>query len=207
LKEQTLNSEGIREQASNVQVVEKGKLFRKSGRRILTLTVILGLPLMALGQNAEPQQTQGQTNETQTTAPAKGKKTQPAQEQEATKPQAKPETGTNMRGQTNVKGRAPDVSKNEPGARSSTSQTNVTGTNQTTTVNKQEFRSRHNEVFSLGRHPKEFFVQRFGASHFRLIGNTYFVFVDGCWVAVDVDGFVYTERVICAGDPDFVEID
>jgi hypothetical protein len=205
LKEQTLNSEGIREQASNVQVVEKGKLFRKSGRRILTLTVILGLPLMALGQNAEPQQTQGQTNETQTTAPAKGKKMPPAQEQ--SKPQAKPETGTNVGGQTKIKGRAPDVNKNEPGARSSTSQTNVTGTNQTTTVNKQEFRSRHNEVFSLGRHPKEFFVQRFGASHFRLIGNTYFVFVDGCWVAVDVDGFVYAERMICVGDPDFIEVD
>ena len=167
--------------------------------RILTLTVILGLPLMALGQNAEPQQTQGQTNETQTTAPAKGKKMVPGQEQEATKSQTKPETATNMRGQPNVKGRAPDVNRNEPGTRSST--------NQTTTVNKQEFRSRHSEVFSLGRHPKEFFVQRFGASHFRLIGNTYFVFVDGCWVAVDVDGFVYTERVICAGDPDFVEID
>ena len=34
------------------------------------------------------------------------------------------------------------------------------------------------------------------------IGNTYFVYVDGCWVAVDVDGFTYTERVICTGDPD-----
>jgi hypothetical protein len=177
--------------------------------RILTMTVILGLPLMALGQTAEPQQTttQGQTNETQATAPAKGKmkKMPPAQEQ--SKPQAKPETGTNIRGQTNVKGRAADVNRNEPGARSGTSQTNVGNTNQTTTVNKQEFRSRHSEVFSLGRHPKEFFVQRFGANHFRLIGNTYFVFVDGCWVAVDVDGFVYTERVICAGDPDFVVID
>jgi len=167
--------------------------------RILTLTVILGLPLMALGQNAEPRQTQGQANETQTTAPAKGKKMQPAQEQEATKAQAKPETGTNMRGQTNVKGRAPEVNKTQPGTRSSTSQT--------TTVNKQEFRSRHSEVFSLGRHPKEFFVQRYGANHFRLIGNTYFVFLDGCWVAVDVDGFTYTQRVICAGDSDFVVVD
>ena len=175
--------------------------------KILTLTVILGLPLMALGQTTEPQQTQGQTKETEATAPAKTKKMRPAQEQDATKPQAKPETGTNMRGQTNVKGRALDVNRTQPGAPSSTSQTNVTGTNQTTTVNKQEFRSRHSEVFSLGRHPKEFFVQRFGANHFRLIGNTYFVFVDGCWVAVDVDGFVYTERVICAGDPDFVEIE
>ncbi|MFZ0916744.1 MAG: hypothetical protein WAN04_07605 [Candidatus Udaeobacter sp.] len=169
--------------------------------RILTLTVILGLPLMALGQNAEPQQTQGQT------APAKEKKMQPGQEQEATKPQAKPETGTNMRGQPNVKGRAPDVNKNETGTRSSTSETNMRGTNQTATVNKEEFKSRHSEVFSLGRHPKEFFAQRYGASHFRLIGNTYFVFVDGCWVAVDVDGFVYTQRMICAGDPDFVEVD
>src|SRR6266571_2696378 len=185
--------------------------------RILTLTVILGLPLMALGQT-EPQQTQEQTKETQTTAPTKGKKMKPAQEQEATKPQAKPETGTNVRGQTNVKGRAPEVNKNQSGMRSSTStgtsqtnvntgQTNVGSTNQTTTVNKQEFRARHTEVFSLGRHPKEFFVQRYGASHFRLIGNTYFVFVDGCWVAVDVDGFVYTERVICQGDPEFVVVD
>jgi cytoskeletal protein RodZ len=181
--------------------------------KILTLTVILGLPLMALGQT-EPQQTQEQTKETQTTAPAKGKKMRPAQEQ--TNPQAKPETGTNVRGQTNVKGHAADVNRDQPGMRSSTStsQTNATtgqktvgSTSQTTTVNKQEFRSRHTEVFSLGRHPKEFFVQRFGERHFRLIGNSYFVFVDGCWVAVDVDGFVYTERVICAGDPEFIEVD
>src|SRR5207253_6976759 len=111
------------------------------------------------------------------------------------------------RGQTDVKGRAPDVNRNEPGARSSTSQTNVRNTNQTTTVNKEEFRSRHSEVFSLGRHPKEFFVQRFGANHFRMIGNTYFVFVDNCWVAVDVDCFVFTERVICAGDPEFIAVE
>jgi hypothetical protein len=175
--------------------------------RILIMTVItaLALPLMALGQTTEPQQTQGQTKETQATEPVKGKKVRPGQEQ--SKPQAKPETGTDVRGQTDVKGSAPDVNKNEPGARSSTSQTNVRDTNQTTTVNKQEFRSRHSEVFSLGRHPKEFFVQRFGANHFRLIANTYFVFVDGCWVAVDVDGFVYTERVICSGDPEFIEVD
>jgi len=176
--------------------------------RILIMTAItaVALPFMALGQTTEePQQTQGQTKETQTTAPAKGKKMRPAQEQ--SKPEAKPETGTNVRGQTKIKGHAPDVNKNEPGTRSRTSQTNVTGTNQTTTVNKEEFRTRHTEVFSLGRHPKEFFVQRFGANHFRLIGNTYFVFLDGCWVAVDVDGFVYTERVICAGDPDFIVVE
>src|SRR5437773_5580175 len=171
--------------------------------RILTLTVLLGLPLMALGQTEPQQPTQEQTKETQTTAPAKRKKMRPAQEQ--SKPQAKPETGTNVQGQTNVKGRAHDVNRNQPGARSSTSQTNV-NTNQTTTVNKEEFRTRHSEVFSLGRHPKEFFVQRYGASHFRLIGNSYFVFVDGCWVAVDVDGFTYTQRVICPGETDFVEV-
>jgi hypothetical protein len=183
---------------------------RRNFMKILTITAILGLPLMALGQQAEPQQTQGQTKETQTTAPTKGKKMRPEQEQ--TKPQqARPETGTNVRGQTDVKGRAqeqPGVNKTEPGRtqsgmRSGTSQTNV---NQSTRVNVQEFKSRHTEVFSLGRHPKEFFVQRFGANHVRLIGNAYFVFVDGCWVSVDVDGFVYTERVICPGDPDFVEV-
>jgi hypothetical protein len=157
--------------------------------RILTLTVILGLPLMALGQTAEPQQSPGQTNETQTTAPAKEKKMRPAQQSN----KQKSETDTNV--QTN----AQDVNRSETGARSSTSQK--------TTVNKQEFRSRHSEMFSLGRHPKEFFIQRFGANHFRLIGNTYFVFVDSCWVAVDVDGFVYTERLICPGDPDFIVVD
>ena len=181
---------------------------------MLIMIVAMALPRMALGQTAEPPQTQtqGQTKETETTAPAKVKKARNAQE--PGKPQAKPETSTNLRGQTNVKdqaqdvkGQAQDVNRTETGARSSASQTNVRNTNQTTTVNKQEVRSRHTEVFSLGRHPKEFFVQRFGANHFRLIGNTYFVFVDSCWVAVDVDGFVYTERVICAGDPDFVQID
>ena len=132
----------------------------------------------------------------------------PAQDQ--ANPQEKPESGTNVRGQTstNVKGRA-HVSGTETGTRSNTnvgtSQTNV-NTNRTTTVNKEEFRTRHSEVFSLGRHPKEFFVQRYGASHFRLIGNSYFIFLDGCWVAVDVDGFTYTQRVICAGEPEFVEI-
>ena len=151
---------------------------------------------MALGQTAEPQQSPGQTNETKTTTPAKEKTMRPAQE--PNKPETKSEKDTNVRGQTDVQGQAKDVNKSETGARSSTSQK--------TTVNKQEFRSRHSEVFSLGRHPKEFFVQRFGANHFRLIGNTYFIFVDSCWVAVDVDGFVYAERVICPGDPGFIEI-
>jgi cytoskeletal protein RodZ len=180
--------------------------------RILIMTAItaVALPFMALGQTSqtseEPQQTQGQTKDTQTTAPAKGKKMRHAQAQEQNNPQAKPETGTDVRGQTNVKGRPQEIKKNAPAERSSTSQTNVNTNQTTTTVNKEEFRTRHSEVFSLGRHPKEFFVQRYGANHFRLIGNSYFVFVDGCWVAVDVDGFTYTQRVICAGEPDFVEV-
>jgi hypothetical protein len=171
----------------------------------MTAITAVALPFMALGQTSEePQQTQGQTKDTQTTAPAKGKKMRRGQEQ--TQPQAKPETGTNVRGQSNVKGRAQEIKKNAPAERSSTNETSMRSTNQTTMVNKEEFRTRHSDVFSLGRHPKEFFVQRYGANHFRLIGNSYFVFVDGCWVAVDVDGFTYTQRVICAGEPDFVEV-
>ena len=178
---------------------------------VLTAITALALPLMAFGQTTEPQQTDTQAKETQTTAPAKGKKMRPAQE--ANKPQTRPETSTNVRGKTNMRGQAPDANKTQTQTGqtqtrtgSSTSQSNVTGTSQTTTVNKDEFRSRHSEIFSLGRHPKEFFVQRYGANHFRLIGNTYFVFVDGCWASVDVDGFVYTQRVICPGDPEFIEV-
>ena len=179
--------------------------------KILVMTVIMALaiPFMALGQT-DTQQPAPQTKETQPKAPAKGKK---KHAQEPSQPQEKPEAGANVRGQTSVKGRAQEINRNQPGARSSTktstgrSETNVGGTSQTTTVNKQEFKSSHSEVFSLGRHPKEFFVQRFGASHFRLIGGTYFVFVDNCWVAVDVDGFVYTERIICPGDPDYIVVD
>ena len=176
----------------------------------MTAITAVALPFMAVGQTTEePQQKEGQTKDVQTTAPAKAKKMRPAQEQsnqEQTKSQAKPETGTNVRGQTNVKGRA-HVNETQPGSRSSTSQTNVNTNQTTTTVNKEEFRTRHSELFSLGRHPKEFFVQRYGATHFRLIGNSYFVFVDGCWVAVDVDGFTYTQRMICQGDPDFVVVE
>jgi hypothetical protein len=173
--------------------------------KILIMTLIMALPLMALGQAADQQQApkQGQKQEPEVTAPAKGKKKHAAPE--STKTQAKPETATNVRGQTKVRGRAPDVNKNEAGARSSKSQTKAKSTSQAK-VDVQEFKSRHTEVFSLGRHPKDFFIQRFGANHFRLIGNTYFVFVDGCWVAVDVAGFVFVERVICEGDPDFIVV-
>ena len=165
---------------------------------VLTAIAASALPLMALGQTTDEQQTttQGKTKETQTTAPATGKNMRSTHN--ATNPQTKPDAGTNVHGQTNVKDRT-HVNGTQSDMRS--------GTSQTTTVNKDEFRTRHSEMFSLGRHPKEFFVQRYGASHFRLIGNSYFVFVDGCWVAVDVDGFTYTQRVICAGDPDFIEVD
>lgn len=183
--------------------------------KIVTLAVIAGLPAMALAQTEQQQQqtqgqtTQGQTNETQTTAPAKAKKTHTAQE--PTKGQTKSQTATETRGKTT--GRTQDANSNQAGGRSSTGATSTTqsghtSTNRSTTkVNVQEFKSRHSEVFTLGRHPRDYFVQRFGTKHVRLIGNAYFAFVDGCWVAVDVDGFTYTERVICQGDPDFVVVD
>jgi cytoskeletal protein RodZ len=172
-------------------------------RIIPILIAIMALPLVALGQAADQQQqaAPGQ-NETKEKAPPKKKKAPAANERG--KPQAKPETGADMRGATKAEGRAKDVKKTEAGTRSSKSQTSSSKSQ--TKVNVQEFKSRHREVFTLGRHPKDFFVQRFGANHFRLIGNTYFVFVDGCWVAVDVAGFVFVERVICEGDPDFVVV-
>jgi hypothetical protein len=173
------------------EVNKKGKQMKTY---VLTVIAASALPFMALGQTTDEQQTtsQGQTKESQATVPAKGKNMRNAQST-----QTRPEAATNTRGQTNVKGRA-HMNETQTGVHSSTSQTG--------TINKDEFRTRHSEVFSLGRHPKEFYVQRYGASHFRLIGNSYFVFLDGCWLAVDVDGFTYSQRVICPGDSDFVEV-
>jgi hypothetical protein len=180
--------------------------------RILIMTVLMGLPLMALGQTepekttTQGQTTQGQTEEKATTqgqtTQGKTEETQapaPANEKKSTKQHRKSDTDTEVRGHTKVEGGTQDVNRSEHqhGMRSSTTKTKV---------NVEEFRARHREVFSLGRHPKEFFIQRFGSNHFHLIGNTYFVFVDSCWVAVDVDGFTYTERVICPGDPEFIEV-
>jgi hypothetical protein len=190
-------------------------------RIIPILIAITALPLMALGQETDQQQgaAQGQTNENKEKAPAKKKKARAAHEQG--KPEARPATGANVRGGTKAEGRSEGVKKTEAGAAASESaRPSKTGRSEgvkkteagtrssktQTKVNVQEFKSRHREVFTLGRHPKDFFVQRFGANHFRLIGNTYFVFVDGCWVAVDVAGFVFVERVICAGDPDFIVV-
>ena len=166
--------------------------------RIIPILIgIMALPLMAPEQAAGQQQgaAPGQTDETQEKAPAKKKKARAAHE--PAKPQARPEPGADRRGGTKAEGRANGVKQTEAGTRSSKTQSKV---------DVKEFKSRHREVFTLGRHPKEFFIHRFGANHFRLIGNTYFVFVDGCWAAVDVGGFLFTERVICEGDPDFIVV-
>jgi cytoskeletal protein RodZ len=169
--------------------------------KILSLVTAIGLGLAVsvgaqqYGQQQQPQQQQPTEDQQQGTI-SKGQTTdQPAG----------PTTGHSKREQMKDTSK-PTKMKSGGTATTNTgkSQTNV---NQTTTVNKQEFKSRHSEVFSLGRHPKEFFVQQFGSNHVRLIGNTYFAFVDGCWVSVDVDGFVYSERVICPGDPEFIAVE
>ena len=161
---------------------------------ISTLIAIAALPLMALGQTSDQQKdtAQGQTNESQEKTPAKKKKAHPAHQSDKAQPNSNADA--NMHAETKATG----TKKTQAAATSGKTQTKV---------NVQEFKSQHREVFTLGRHPKEFFIQRYGANHFRLIGNTYFVFVDTCWVAVDVDGFVYTERMICQGDPDFIVVD
>jgi hypothetical protein len=174
---------------------------------ILVLIAALALPIMASGQGEEKQAQQGQeqtkepATETQTTAPAKGK--QPAHTQTA--PATKAETNGTIQ-----QNRAEDANRKDAAAGAERSQTNrssVKTENKTNTkVNVQEFRERHQDVFSLGQHPKEFFVQKYGENHFRLIGNIYFVYVDGCWVSVHVNGFGYSERVLCSGDPDFIEV-
>ena len=160
---------------------------------ISTLMAIAALPLMALGQTADQQKdtAQGQTNESQEKTPAKKKKAHPAHQSDKAQPNSNADA--NMHAETKATG----TKKTQAAATSGKTQTKV---------NVQEFKSQHREVFTLGRHPKEFFIQRYGANHFRLIGNTYFVFVDSCWVAVDVAGFVFTERVICEGDPDFIVV-
>src|SRR6266581_349699 len=112
----------VADESKNFARYELHTRERRNCMKILTITAIIALPLMALGQTTDTQQTQTQeqTKDTQTTAPAKAKKMRPEQA-EPGKPQAKPETGTNVRGQTNVKGRTQDMNTNQPGARSSTS--------------------------------------------------------------------------------------
>ena len=153
----------------------------------------MALPFMALGQAPDQQQGMPQNQPSEEKAPVKKKKAHPGQPDEA-----RPQTGTTtMHQEANAESRTTGVNKAETSSSTKT---------QTKVVNKEEFKSTHTEVFSLGQHPKEFFVQRYGANHFRLIGNTYFVFVDGCWVAVDVVGFTFVERMICEGDPDFIVV-
>ena len=161
---------------------------------IPTLITIAALPLMALGQTADQQKDvkQGQTKESRKKLRRKRKS---AHHPEKAQPSSK--TDANMHAETKARVRRRARRSPKPAAPSSNTQTKV---------NKEEFKSQHREVFSLGQHPKEFFVQRYGTNHFRLIGNSYFVFVDGCWVAVDVAGFVFVERVICQGDPDFIVV-
>ena len=165
-------------------------------KKLLSLITAIGLGL-TVSVNAQYQQQQQQPTDEQ--SPAKGK----SSEQTTSQP-AGPSSGHSDRESMKDTSKPAKMKSGGTATTTGKSQANV---NQKTTVNKQEFRSRHSEVFSLGRHPKEFFVQRYGESHFRLIGNTYFVFVDGCWVAVDSDGFTYAERVICAGEPEFVEVE
>lgn len=169
-------------------------------RIIPVLIAVTALPLMALAQEQDKQKdaTQGQTNEPQKAAPAKKAKAHAHVVRESSQAQARPETGARMHRGAKAEARTEGARKTEVGTRS-TSKTK-------TKVTVEEFKSRHREVFTLGRHPREFFVHRFGANHFRLIGNTYFVFEDGCWVAVDVAGFTFVERVICQGDPDYIVV-
>src|SRR5205814_9820304 len=65
---------------------------REDCMKIRTITAIIALPLLALGQTTEPQQSQEPTKETQTTAPSKGKKMRSAQAEPNTG-EAQPDTG------------------------------------------------------------------------------------------------------------------
>ncbi len=61
------------------------------------------------------------------------------------------------------------------------------------------------DLSHFGRQPIEFYIARYG-NRFRVIDNIGFVYSNGRWVAVDVDGFAYTAREICPGDPQFVAV-
>jgi hypothetical protein len=182
-------------------VLEKEHLMKI----ISILIATLALPLMALGQD-QSQADQGKKKEQQEEqAPPKKKKARAPQE--ANKAPAKAETNANMHQRARTEGHAKGAMQTEGHAKGAMPTETGTRSSKThTKVNKEQFRSSHTEVFQLGRHPKNFFVQRYGANHFRLIGNTYFVFVDGCWVSVDVAGFTFVQRVICDGDPDYIVV-
>ena len=181
--------------------------------RVLILTAVsaLALPIMAFGQRDEPQQPQApQQGQEQTKEPAtETKEAAPAKETRPARAQATPDAKRETKASAQ-ENRAEDANRRDTrkdAAAGARSETDVKNENTTKTkVNVQEFRSRHADVFSLGVHPKTFFVEKYGDNHVRLIGDMYFVYVDGCWVSVHVDGYGYSERVICAGDPEFVEV-
>jgi hypothetical protein len=172
--------------------------------KLLSLITAIGLGFaVSVGaQTSTDQQQQQQQQPQQQPVPTKGKNTK--DQQTADQPPG-PSTGHSNREQ--MKDTSQPAKMKSGGTATTNTGKSQTNVNKTTTVNKEEFKSRHSEVFSLGRHPREFFVQRFGANHVRVFSNTLFVFVDNCWVAVDADGLVFAERMICAGDPEFIEVE
>ncbi len=179
---------------------------------VLAFGVALALPLMAVAQG-DQQNKDTSTKETETNQaaqgnqPVQGKQTQHSTATEQNAPKAATQEHSQT---TNVQAdRTGDHKDAAAGASTETSQTHAKTESTTTSKTKvtaQEFRTRHADVFSLGVHPKTFFLQKYGENHVRLISNMYFVYLDGCWVSVHVDGYGYSERVICAGDPDYVEV-
>jgi hypothetical protein len=179
--------------------MEEGAL--RTIMKLLSLVIAIGLGL-AVSVGA---QQYGQQQQQQQQQPTEDQQQGTISKGQTTDQPAGPSTGHSKREQ--MKDTSQPAKMKSGGTATTNTGKSQTNVNKTTTVNKEEFKSRHSEVFSLGRHPREFFVQRFGANHVRVISNELFVFVDGCWVAVNSDGFVYSERIICSGDPEFIEVE
>lgn len=79
-------------------------------------------------------------------------------------------------------------------------------TKKPTTVTESKLAAPLDDLSHIGRQPREFFVERYGENHFRIVDNIGFVYSNGRWVAVDVDGFNFTEREIGPCDPEFVAV-
>ena len=160
---------------------------------IPTLIALTALPFMALGQTADQQQdaAKEQTKESQEKTPAKKKKAHAAHPggQSGDRREHARRDQSQGSGEGHEEVRSQGAFKQDPNEGEQ-----VCSSSRTTA-----------KCFHLVSIPKSL-VQRYGANHFRLIGNSDFVFVDGCWVAVDVAGFVFVERVICQGDPDFIVV-
>src|SRR5262245_9473240 len=112
-------------------------------KKLLSLTTALMLGL-ALSVGAQGYQNQPQPTDDQQQAPQKGKNAQ----QDTEKP-AGPSSGHSSRESMKDTSKPAKMKSGGTATTTGKSQANV---NQKTTVNKQEFRSRHSEVFSLGRH-------------------------------------------------------